>query len=89
MAEVSNPVYNVTMNHTTGLMLDAGPPGMMKEVTPASHPLFNLHTDDIDESYAYVKELDVQIESNITRFDDFAFFHISDPDGNIIMICTG
>lgn len=57
MAEVSNPVYNMTMNYTTGLTFDAGPPGVLKEVIPASHPLFNLHTDDIDESYTYDKEL--------------------------------
>ncbi len=88
LAEVSDPVYNMTMNHMTGLTLDAGPPGVMKEVTPANHPLFNLHTDNIDESYEYVKELGMHIESDLTRFDDFSFFNISDPDGNIIMICT-
>ena len=89
LANVSRPVYNFIMDQYTGLTLDAGPPGKTKEIVPASHPLFNFHTDDISRAYEFIHELGYQIESAIVEFDDFAFFNISDPDGNIIMICNG
>jgi hypothetical protein len=33
--------------------------------------------------------MDYTIESPITSFDDFSFFTIKDPDGHVVMICTG
>ncbi|WP_095742904.1 VOC family protein [Sediminibacillus massiliensis] len=89
LTEVAKPVHNLVMNQYTGLTLDAGPPGEHKEISPSSNPLFNFHTDEIRESYEFVKELGCAIETDIVEFDDFAYFNISDPDGNIIMICTG
>lgn len=89
LTRVSEPVHNIKINHYTGLTLDAGPTSIKKESNPSEYPLFNFHTDDIDHSFAYLKELGFRIESNIVRFDDFAYFNISDPDRNIIMICTG
>jgi predicted enzyme related to lactoylglutathione lyase len=89
LTEVSRPVYNLEMNHYTGLTLDAGPDGITKHPGSCGHPLFNFHADDIDQAYNYVKELSYKIESEIVRFDDFAFFTISDPDRNVVMICTG
>ncbi|SES64575.1 hypothetical protein SAMN05216389_101229 [Oceanobacillus limi] len=86
---VSNPVYNIPMNQYTGLTLDAGPKGVTKQIQPSKNPLFNFHTDDIQQAYDYILELDYRVESEIVTFDDFAFFTISDPDGNVIMICTG
>ncbi|MGE8205536.1 VOC family protein [Heyndrickxia sp. NPDC080065] len=87
--EVSNPVYNIKINHHTGLTLDAGPEGVTKQPNTSSYPLFNFHTNDIHRSYDYVRQLDYKIESDIVHFPDFSFFTISDPDRNIIMICTG
>ena len=89
LTEVSKPVHNLKINHYTGLTLDAGPVGVKKEIIPSKYPLFNFHTDDIEQSLAYVKGLGFQVESSIVRFGDFAYFNISDPDRNIIMICTG
>ncbi|QSS98623.1 VOC family protein [Pontibacillus sp. ALD_SL1] len=88
-SDVADPVYNMKINHYTGVLLDAGPPGETQKVNPSTHPLFNFHTDDVDASYLYVKELGYTITSDITRFEDLSFFTIKDPDGNIIMICTG
>ncbi|WP_413465437.1 VOC family protein [Oceanobacillus oncorhynchi] len=70
-------------------MSDAGPTGATKEITPLPYPLFNFHTDNIDQAYQHIKKLQYEIVSEIVEFVDFAYFNISDPDGNIIMICTG
>ncbi len=85
---VQDPVYNMAINHFTGLTLDAGPEGVKKE-SANNHPLFNFHTDNIEEAYSYVEQLKYEIVSEITRFHDFSFFVIQDPDGNRVMICTG
>ncbi|GGB48886.1 VOC family protein [Virgibacillus dakarensis] len=86
---VSDPVYNIQLNHHTGLTLDAGPVGVVKEKSSSTYPLFNFHTDDIHKAYTYVKELGFSIQSEIVDFNDFSFFTVRDPDDNIIMICTG
>ncbi|PFA62814.1 glyoxalase/bleomycin resistance/dioxygenase family protein [Bacillus sp. AFS015802] len=87
--QVEDPVYNLSINHFTGLTLDAGPEGEKKDSVKNEHPLFNFHTENIEEAYSYVKELNYEIVSEMTRFDDFSFFVIQDPDGNRVMICTG
>ncbi|WP_188454612.1 VOC family protein [Virgibacillus oceani] len=86
---VHDPVYNMMINHHTGLTLDAGQAGMVKGKNPSAYPLFNFHTDDIRKSYQYVRDLDYTIDSEIVDFNNFSFFTIKDPDGNVIMICTG
>lgn len=88
-AEVSDPVYNMKMNHYTGLTLDAGPEGKKKVINPSPYPLFNFHTDDIHASFEFVANVGFQIESDIVEFDDFSFFTVKDPDNHIIMVCTG
>ncbi|MGE6256806.1 VOC family protein [Heyndrickxia sporothermodurans] len=89
LTEVTNPVYNIKMNQQTGLTLDAGPEGSMKQPAASLYPLLNFHTNDIVHSYEYVRRLNYKIESDIVHFPDFSFFTISDPDKNIIMICSG
>lgn len=89
LTAVERPVYNIKMDGHTGLTLDAGPEGNTKKQATTTYPIFNFHTENIDDSYAYVKELGYDVESEITRFNDFSFFTVYDPDGNIIMICTG
>ncbi|MGR9049572.1 VOC family protein [Halobacillus faecis] len=79
------PVFNLPMKSHTGVTLDAG----AANVAPSPHPLFNFHTDDIDAAYRFVEELGYIIKSDIQRFADVSFFNIEDPDGNIVMICTG
>ncbi len=86
---VNDPVYNISINQHTGLTLDAGPEDRTKDSNPSHYPLFNFHTENIDEAWSYVENMGYDIDSSIIRFDDFSFFTIKDLDGNIIMICTG
>ncbi len=88
-ATIEKPVYNIEITNHTGLTLDAGPETVTKKQSSCVYPLFNFHTENIDDSYAYIIELGYQIESEISCFDDFSFFTILDPDRNVIMICTG
>src|SRR5690625_3956052 len=88
-ASIERPVYNIKIADHTGLTLDAGPERVTKEQSTDENPLFNFHTENIDDSYAYVKELGYKVKSEIVRFNDFSFFTILDPDRNVIMICTG
>ncbi|MYL35395.1 VOC family protein [Pontibacillus yanchengensis] len=87
--EVKPPVYNVPINTYTGLVLDGGPNGGKEYVGLLPHPLCNLHAPDIDEAYQFVSEKGFEINSEISRFDDIEFFTVKDPDGNVIMLCTG
>lgn len=89
MSEVKSPVYNLNIDGETGLTLDAGPEGTEKQIVASLHPIFNFHTEDIKEAYEFVKGMDYTINSPITSFDDFSFFTIKDPDGHVVMICTG
>ncbi len=88
-AEIRRPVYNIKISDHTGLTLDAGPEEIIKRTKNCEYPLFNFHTDQIYVAYNYVNSLGYKIESEIVNFDDFSYFTISDPDRNIIMICTG
>jgi len=88
-SKISRPVYNLKIDHYTGLTLDAGPEGVVKEIKANSYPLFNFHTDHIQDAYNFVKELNYEITTDIVQFDDFSYFSVVDPDHNIIMICTG
>ncbi|MFS0749397.1 VOC family protein [Oceanobacillus sp. 1P07AA] len=73
VSKVADPVHNLKMDQNTGITLDAGPPGMAKDIQPLPYPLFNFHTDDIYQAYDYLQELGFQIESDIVEFDDFFF----------------
>ncbi|WP_113927908.1 VOC family protein [Bacillus sp. P14.5] len=86
---VKDPVYNLPINHFTGLTLDSGPEGVRKDPSRSDYPLFNFHTEDIEKAFTFVKGKDYEVCSDITRYEDFAFFTIKDLDSNIIMICTG
>ncbi|WP_440705735.1 VOC family protein [Heyndrickxia oleronia] len=88
-AEIRRPVYNIKISDYTGLTLDAGPEEKIKRTKNCEYPLFNFHTDQIYVAYNYVNSLGYKIELEIVNFDDFSYFTISDPDRNIIMICTG
>lgn len=89
LSTVERPVYNIKIADHTGLTLDAGSKDHAKKQSSHKYPLFNFHTDSIEDSYDYVKGLAYSIESDIVTFDDFSFFTVRDPDGNVIMICTG
>ncbi|RIW32001.1 VOC family protein [Bacillus salacetis] len=89
LGNVADPVYNIEINHYTGLTLDAGPEGMSKQAKRNGYPLFNFHTNDIEAAFTFVEKMQAEIVSEVTRYDDFSFFTVRDPDGNVIMICTG
>jgi catechol 2,3-dioxygenase-like lactoylglutathione lyase family enzyme len=89
LSTVKRPVYNLQVNSQVGITLDAGPDDTSKHLGGLDHPLFNFHTDDIDEAYDYIKQLNYDIDSEIIRFEDLSFFTVRDPDQNVIMICTG
>jgi catechol 2,3-dioxygenase-like lactoylglutathione lyase family enzyme len=89
LSSVKRPVYNLQVNQQVGITLDAGPDNTSKRLGGLDHPLFNFHTDDIDEAYDYIKQLKYDIDSDIIRFKDLSFFTVRDPDQNVIMICTG
>ncbi|WP_181349668.1 VOC family protein [Thalassobacillus sp. CUG 92003] len=86
---IQEPIYNMAINHHTGLLLEAGPPGQKQAVEPSKHPLFNFHTHDIREAYSLVQKRGYAITTDIQEFADLAFFNIKDPDGNIVMVCNG
>lgn len=89
MSEVKIPIYNLKIDGETGLTLDAGPEGTEKQIVVSLHPIFNFHTEDSKEAYEFVKGLHYTIDSPITSFEGFSFFTIKDPDGHVVMICTG
>ncbi|MBU5267690.1 VOC family protein [Virgibacillus proomii] len=86
--QVKKPVFNISLNEYTGITLDAGQVET-KKFTPLPYALFNLHTNDINESFKFAKESNFKIAQEIIDFGDLAFFNLYDPDKNIIMICTG
>ncbi|UOY92230.1 VOC family protein [Ectobacillus sp. JY-23] len=47
-------------------------------------PPFHLNTDDIEQSYTYMKSKNIEITTNIEHNHWFQF---KDPDGNHLMIC--
>jgi catechol 2,3-dioxygenase-like lactoylglutathione lyase family enzyme len=89
MSSVKRPVYNLQVNQQVGITLDAGPANRSKRLGGLDYPLFNFHTNDIDEAYDYIKQLNYDINSEIIRFNDLSFFTVRDPDGNVMMVCTG
>ncbi|MFS0674834.1 VOC family protein [Ornithinibacillus sp. 179-J 7C1 HS] len=89
LSTVSRPVYNIPVNQEVGITLDAGPESVRKTIGELDYPLFNFHTEDIDQAYQYIRQLDYDVASEITRFEDFSFFTVRDPDRNVIMVCTG
>lgn len=48
-------------------------------------PMVQLQADNIEESYEYMKSLNIEI---VTGIENGHWFNIKDPDGNIIMICS-
>ncbi|TSB45865.1 VOC family protein [Alkalicoccobacillus porphyridii] len=86
LTTIKRPVFNINISEYTGLILDAGEEGVVKSISPSKYPFFNFHTDNIEDSYTYVKELRYKVESEIVYFEDFSYFNLSDLDNNIIAI---
>ncbi|MDR4886140.1 VOC family protein [Fredinandcohnia sp. QZ13] len=88
--KVNSPVYNIPVTGFTGLTLDdhAFDPTFIHR--PSPNPIFNFLVDDIDAAYDFIKSKDIEVVREIERVgDNFAWFNFKDPDGNVIMACTG
>lgn len=69
----------------TGIVLDTMPMWGGKEGAPAIEtPAFMLMTEDLQESFNYMKQLGVEI---VTEIEHDHWFVVKDPDGNKLMIC--
>ncbi|WP_173917839.1 VOC family protein [Halobacillus sp. Marseille-Q1614] len=87
--DIVKPVYTFLLNKTTSLTIDAGPEETPKDFSPLPYPLFNFHTNDIEDSLKAAEEKGLSIASGLVEFDDFSFFTLYDPDNNQVMICSG
>jgi catechol 2,3-dioxygenase-like lactoylglutathione lyase family enzyme len=47
-------------------------------------PMFHFNTDDIHESYKFMKARGVEL---VTEIEHGHWFNFKDPDGNMLMIC--
>lgn len=74
-------IYVVPMQDTIDIILDS-------KIYSPDHvfkiPVLQLATDHIEESYAYMKAMNIEM---ITAIENGHWFNIKDPDGNVIMIC--
>ena len=79
-------LYTAPMKGTAGLMLDTMPKWRNSDGDIATYqaPLIQFISNDIDASYQFMKENDVEL---VTGIEDHFYFVIKDPDGNLLMIC--
>lgn len=73
----------------TGVILDTMPMwgGKQPSGAPAIEtPAFMFLTDDLGRSYEYMKEIGVEL---VTEIEYDHWFVVKDPSGNKIMICRG
>ncbi|REK77586.1 VOC family protein [Paenibacillus paeoniae] len=74
-------LYILPMQGTPNIVLDSKIYSPEKVIQV---PFIQLVTADIEASYAYMKEHNVELLSNI---ENGHWFNIKDPDGNVLMIC--
>lgn len=86
--KVVSPVFNVPLDGSTSLTLDDHiyDPNFTHMDSP--NPIFNLYAPDIEEAYQYIVDKRIEIVREIERVDDTAWFNITDPDGNVVMVCN-
>lgn len=77
-----NKIYSIQLENLL-ILLDSHRSG---QFTPAGQALFSIPTDDIDQTYEYLKSMNVKIIGELERFPDISFVTIQDPDGNMLMI---
>ncbi|MFJ5765972.1 VOC family protein [Lysinibacillus sp. NPDC093210] len=79
-------LYTAPMKGTAGLMLDTMPKWRNEtgDISTYQAPFIQLLTNDIQASYQFMKENDVEL---VTEIEDNFYFVIKDPDGNLLMIC--
>ncbi|MEH7225993.1 VOC family protein [Bacillus sp. JJ1566] len=88
--KVQSPVFNIPIRGTTSLTLDDHAFDSTFIHRPSPNPIFNFLVEDIDVAYDFIKSNDIEIVREIERVgENFAWFNFKDPDGNVIMACTG
>ncbi|MBP3950155.1 VOC family protein [Bacillus suaedae] len=50
----------------------------------ARTPMFHFNTEDIHQAYQFMKEIGVEL---VTEIEHGHWFNFKDPDGNMLMIC--
>ncbi|WP_077324201.1 VOC family protein [Virgibacillus siamensis] len=70
----------------TGMILDQMP--MWRDehgnISPLNVPAIQLATDDVNASYQFMRDNDVEV---VTEVMDNHWFVFKDPDGNMLMVC--
>ncbi|MBT2688974.1 VOC family protein [Bacillus sp. ISL-47] len=77
-------IYDLPVSGGSGIILDANKGVVAKQ---DAKPLFFFDTNDIYQSYDYVKSLNAEIFSEIEEHGDISFFNFRDSEGNLLMIC--
>jgi predicted enzyme related to lactoylglutathione lyase len=76
-------IYSLSMGKTA-LILDSI---HRDTLNPSQNHLFFFDTDNIKETYEYMKKKNVNIASEIEGTNGVRFFEVIDPEGNKIMFC--
>nr|WP_302621311.1 VOC family protein [Bacillus sp. FJAT-27225] len=79
-------IFVAPMEGTAGLILDTMPRWRNKsgDISTYQVPAIQFLTDDIQASYTFMKDNNVEL---VTEIQDDFYFVIRDPDGNLLMIC--
>ncbi|CAM3787209.1 hypothetical protein GCM10009865_34140 [Aeromicrobium ponti] len=77
-------IYDLPVSGGSGIILDANKGIVAKQ---DAKPLFFFDTNDIYQSYDYVKSINAEIFSEIEEHGDISFFNFRDSEGNLLMIC--
>lgn len=68
-------------NNGLNLVLDSQ---IYNEGTIYKNPAFHFNTDDIQRAYQFLRELGVEL---VTEIENGHWFNFKDPDGNLLMVC--
>jgi predicted enzyme related to lactoylglutathione lyase len=86
--DYANGIFGFHLENGADILLDAN---HAEAQQPSS--AFHMHatcmfaTGDIDASYRFMQENDVEVVTEIFRDPNVEFFNFKDPDGNIQMVC--
>jgi catechol 2,3-dioxygenase-like lactoylglutathione lyase family enzyme len=78
---LSGHLYIIPMQGTTGIILDSK---IYSADKVFKTPMFHFNTDDIKESYEFMRSKKVEI---ITEVEHGHWFNFKDMDGNLMMVC--
>lgn len=84
---VSKPVFNVPVNGSTYLTIDSHAFDPDFNFRPSTGPVFTVFSGDLQAVRQWVAETDISVVREIEKDRSFGWFHIHDPDHNIVMVC--